>query len=341
MSSQSKPKRLFRYPDGAVPNTLALAYALAGYAGGLWLMANASWPLALAATLWFAHALIIAAYLFHEFAHHTIFTSPAANTRGGVLMTWLTGSCYARFEHLRRKHMRHHLDRADVISLDTKALLQASPAWIRRSVLALEWAYVPAVELLMHAYVIARPFIDSSRGGERGRVLAILAVRGSAFAALGYVAPRVLLLYGAAYLVMVTVLRFADAFQHTYDAYAIPDNEPVPNDKLRDKAYEQAHTYSNLVSLRLPWLNLLLLNFPYHNAHHEKPVEPWYRLPALHHALYGDRAVQVISMARLLPPFHRHRVKRVLADDYGKMDPQAGDAEGFVGAVSVSFLTAV
>jgi hypothetical protein len=47
-------------------------------------------------------------------------TQPAANARGGVLMTWLTGSCYA---NLRRKHMRHHIDRADVISLDTKALL--------------------------------------------------------------------------------------------------------------------------------------------------------------------------------------------------------------------------
>jgi len=68
--------RFFRHADGALPNSLALAYALGGYAAGLWLMATASWPLALAATLWFAHALIVAAYLFHEFAHGTIFTRP-------------------------------------------------------------------------------------------------------------------------------------------------------------------------------------------------------------------------------------------------------------------------
>jgi len=30
------PSRLFRHADGALPNTLALAYALAGYGGGLW-----------------------------------------------------------------------------------------------------------------------------------------------------------------------------------------------------------------------------------------------------------------------------------------------------------------
>lgn len=338
--TQAKPKRIFRSSDGALPNTLALAYALTGYVGGLWLMATASWPLALAATLWFAHALIIAAYLFHEFAHHTIFTSAAANSRGGVLMTWLTGSCYARFEQLRRKHMRHHLDRADVISLDTKALLQASPAWLRRAVQALEWAYVPAVELLMHAHVITRPFLDPTMHAERGRVFAVLALRGSAFAALGYFAPRALLLYGASYLLMVIVLRFADAFQHTYDAYAIPDSEAVPNDKLRDKTYEQANTYSNLVSLRWPWLNLLLLNFSYHNAHHERPTAPWYRLPALHRELYGDSRDQILPMARLLFPFHRHRIKRVLADDYGEVEPRSGKTAGFVGAVSVSFLTA-
>ena len=334
------PPRLFRHHDGALPNTLALVYALAGYAGGLWAMATASWPLALAATLWFAHALIVAAYLFHEFAHGTVFIQPAANTRGGVLMTWLTGSCYARYDQLRRKHMRHHVDRADVISLDTRALLRAAPAWLRRAVLALEWAYVPAVELLMHAHVVARPFVDPARRADRGRALAILALRGMAFAALGFMAPRALLLYGVAYLIMVTVLRFADAFQHTYDAYALPDGAPVPADKLRDKAYEQANTYSNLASLRWPWLNLMLLNFPYHNAHHDRPTAPWYRLPALHRELYGNSPDQVIPMARLLRPFHRHRVVRVLADDYGTVDPRSGQTAGFVGAVSVSFLTA-
>lgn len=333
--------RVFRHPDGALPNLLAFAYLLAAYAGGLVLMAFGSWPAALAGTLWFAHGLIVAAYLFHEFAHGTVFLSPAANTRGGVLMTWLTGSCYARYPHLRAKHMRHHVDRADVISLDLKARLQAAPAWLRRGVLALEWAYVPAVELIMHGYVMVQPFLVPQRRADRGRVLAILAARGSAFAALGYVAPRALALYALAYLIMITVLRFADAFQHTYDAYAILEGEPVPADKPRDKAYEQANTYSNLASLRWPGLNLLLLNFPYHNAHHDKPTVPWHRLPALHEELYGAACVQAIPMARLLGPFHRYRVKRVLADDYGVVDTAGGNASGFLGAVSVSFLTAV
>jgi len=333
--------RIFRHTDGILPNSLAITYALSGYGIGLWLMTSSNLTVALLATLWFAHALIIAAYLFHEFAHDTIFARHDANSRGGVLMAWLTGSCYARYEHLRHKHVRHHVDRADVISLDTKALILSLPAPLRRFMLLLEWLYIPAVELLMHAFVIALPFLREERRADRSRVALILLLRGIAFAALAYYSMQALLLYVLAYLIMVTVLRFADAFQHTYDAYAILEGDKVPDDKLRDKAYEQGNTYSNLVSVRWPWLNLLILNFPYHNAHHEQLAVPWYRLPALHRKLYGDSNGQVIPMAKLLLPFHRHRVTRVLSDDYGTVDTAAGKAEGFIGAVSVSFLTAV
>ena len=44
-----------------------------------------------------------------------------------------------------------------------------------------------------------------------------------------------LVLYALAYLVFVTLLRFADCFQHTYDAYPILDDAPIPDDKVRDK----------------------------------------------------------------------------------------------------------
>ncbi len=333
--------RIFRHTDGVIPNLLALTYALTGYFVGLWLMATGAIGIALLAMLWFAHALIIAAYLFHEFAHDTVFARHEANTRGGVLMTWLTGSCYARYEHLRHKHIRHHADRADVISLDTKALLRSTPRALRNFVLLLEWCYLPAVELLMHGFVIALPFLRAERHADRLRVLTILVVRGAAFGALGYFAPQALLLYLIAYLIMVSVLRFADAFQHTYDAFAILESAKVPQDKLRDKIYEQANTYSNLVSLRWPVLNLLLLNFPYHNAHHEQLAVPWYRLPVLHQKLYGAGHRQNIPMSKLLSPFHCHRVQRVLSEDYGVVDTAKGKADGFIGAVSVSFLTAV
>jgi fatty acid desaturase len=106
------------------------------------------------------------------------------------------------------------------------------------------------------------------------------------------------------------------------------------------------------VSTRHGWLNLLILNFGYHNAHHQRASVPWYRLPSFHRQLYGDGHLAVMPMRELLRSWHRNRVRRVSADDYGA--PQAGAsqagspqgdaprrADGFVGAHGVSFLTVV
>ncbi|MEN0105353.1 MAG: fatty acid desaturase [Pseudomonas sp.] len=338
--------QLFRYADGKLPNTLAFAYVFATYIGGFALLFSAHWALNLLGTLLLGHAMIIAAYLIHEFAHGTIFAKPKHNEWAGEFCSWLCGSCYAGFQYLRKKHMRHHVDRADVITFDTKAFISACPVWVRKVILALEWAYIPAIELVMHYYVVLLPFItrDEKHRANRKKVLVTLAIRSLLFAALAAVSLKALVLYCVAWMLMLTVLRFADAYQHTYDAFAVlEDGGAIPNDKLRDRAYEQHNTYSNVVSARWPVLNLLLLNFSYHNAHHEKPVAPWYRLPALHRELYGSDYAQVLPMRLLLKSFHEHRLRRVLDDHYGEVaaPEQQRRADGFYGAVGVSFLTAV
>jgi fatty acid desaturase len=335
--------RHFRYQDGVRPNVAALAVTLAGWPAGIALLAAPSWPLRAGGFLLSVLALTWSAYFIHEFAHGAIFKTADANRRWGTLMTWLNGSCYAPFDRLRRKHMRHHVERADVVSFDVQGFLRTAPAGLRGAVLALEWLHVPAVELVMHGFVIALPFHAGQPARARLRVLAILAVRAAAFGLLGWFAPAALLLYGLAYLVFLAVLRFADCFQHTYEAFPAADDTPLPAELRRDKAYEQQNTYSNVVGLSNPVLNLLWLNFGYHNAHHDKPAIPWHRLPALHRELYADGSSQVIPMRDLLRTWHANRVRRVLSADYGAVlgpdDPRRAD--GFVGAVGVSFLTAV
>ncbi|HBM10794.1 fatty acid desaturase [Pseudomonas sp. Choline-3u-10] len=336
-------KPLFRYADGRVPNTLAMTYALLGYIAGLALLFPANGWLNALGTLLLGHAMIIAAYLIHEFAHGTIFSVPKHNQWAGNACSWLAGSCYADFQDLRKKHMRHHVDRADVITFDSKAFLKARPLWFQKLVVALEWAYVPAVELIMHGYVIVLPFVtrNEKHRARRDKVAQIMLIRALLFGLLGWFSLKALVLYAVAWMLMVTVLRFADAYQHTYDAFAVLEDGQVPENKQRDRAYEQVNTFSNVVSARWPSLNLLLLNFPYHNAHHEKPVAPWYRLPALHAELYGSAYNQVIPMRDLLGSFHRYRLRRVLDDDYGSVGEGPQKADGFYGAVGVSFLTAV
>jgi fatty acid desaturase len=335
-------KQVFRSPHGAWPNVAALAYTLLGYPAGIALLLAEPWYANLAGLLLTAHALICSAYFVHEFAHQSVFRSAEANHRWGVLMSWINGGCYAPFKALRRKHMRHHIDRADVLTFDYKAFLNRSPRWLRRLVIAAEWAWIPAVEFIMHAYVIVLPFVKRARKAERPRVIAILAVRAAAFALLGWLSPKTLLLYVVAYMIMLHVLRFTDAYQHTYDAFAVLEEGEIPDDKVRDRDYEQGNTYSNLVSVAHPWLNLLLLNFSYHNAHHERPIVPWHDLPKLHAQLFPAEYVQVIPMNELLKGYCRDRIARILSDDYSEVAKSgARRADGFLGAAGVSFLTAV
>jgi fatty acid desaturase len=169
----------------------------------------------------------------------------------------------------------------------------------------------------------------------------VVVVRAAFFAALALISVKAAVLYALAYLLFLTVLRFMDAFQHTYEVFASHSLEAAAADPRRDLRYEYENTYSNLIAERWSWLNLLVLNFPYHNAHHVRPGVPWYRLPRLHRSLYGDKDPQVITCRELVASYHRHRVARVLAENYGTVSA-AGDRAGhFLGAIGVSFLTAV
>jgi fatty acid desaturase len=324
----------------AWPNFLLLAYILLGWLAGIWMLLQPQLWLNAGGVLLTAHALIYSAYLIHDCTHHAVFATASANDRLGVLMGWINGACLADYSRLKRKHLRHHSDRLDVVTFDYRAALQRSPAWVRRGALALEWAYVPSVELLMRGMVIAAPFYAGTHG-ERLRVVLIGAVRLGGFAALAIASVKAAALYALAYLLFLNVLRFMDAFQHTYEVFASRSLQAAPADPRRDLQYEYSNTYSNLVAERWRWVNLLVLNFPYHNAHHVRPGTPWHRLPALHRSLYGDKDPQVIACRNLIGSYHRHRVARVLAANYGSVAPAGDRAAGFLGAVGVSFLTAV
>jgi fatty acid desaturase len=338
---------IYRYPDGLWPNTLAIAATLLLYPLGLGLLLQSHWGWNALGFCILVLSLTWSAYFIHELAHHAIFKNPETNARWGTLMSWINGSCYARFDDMRRKHMRHHVERADVITFDAKGFLLASPAWLRNTVLALEWAYFPAVEFLMRGFVILMPFRKGGTLTGKLRIVAIAVVRLGALTFLGIASIKALVLYCLAVLVFITLLRFADCFQHTYDSYPILDETPIPTDKLRDRAYEQANTYTDVVgvsgTLGNGVLNMLWLNFGYHNAHHERPTMPWYRLPAYHREIYPPDYAQVVTVGELLHSFHANRLSRILADDYGAVAPvgTTGRANGFRGAVGVSFLTAV
>jgi fatty acid desaturase len=337
--SPLKAHALFRDREAAVVNTLTLAWTCAGWLGSFALMGAHGLALNIAGVLLCAHTMVLAAYLIHEAAHQSLFAAHWANGCAGEAMNFIAGSSYASFERIRHMHIRHHVERADLSCFDFKGLMRRRPG-VCRALEILEWAYVPATELLMHGQVICRPFLVPAQRRHLPRVAAMLMVRGALLLLLGLWSWKALLLYALATILFLHVLNFFDAFHHTFEQYFVAADQPVPVTG-RDRGYENANTYSNLVSRRFPWLNLLILNFGYHNAHHQRASLPWYRLPALHRDLYGEQTRAVLPLSELFRSWHRNRVRRVVSDDYGVPAEGAGRADNFIGAHGVSFLTVV
>lgn len=329
---------VMRYKDGFWPNLWALLYVLCGYFTGWGILMSDMSLLYLPAVLLLAHSMVIAAYMIHECAHNTIFADNPWNASLGRILMWFTGACYGTYEEIRHKHFRHHVDKADVVAFDYRSRLAQHPKFVK-AVKLLEWLYIPAVEIIMHFLVIILPFTMENRRHKRKLVLTVLAIRTGIFTAIAIIKPAALLMYAVAYMIFLIVMRFMDVHQHTYEIFETLDQPRGAEADQFDRSYEQRNTFSNMVSLRHPWLNLLVLNFGYHNAHHEKPTIPWYRLPKLHNQLYGDNRQQIFPFLNLVTSYHQYRVPRILNADESDMD-SLENGRRFVGVDGVSFLTA-
>ena len=328
---------LLRFDDALLPNLLAWTYIVIGYVFGFSAMVSDSLWLNAAGVLLLAHSMVIAAYFVHECAHESLFRKSRNNRIFGELLLWISGASYSDYRAIQHKHVRHHTDRADIVSFDFRTRLRHYPTMLR-IINTLEWFYIPALEIMMHALVVVLPFIKESRKHLRSRIIIVLVLRIAFFTALAAVSPKILLFYPLSYMLFLTLMRFMDVHQHTYALYETLDQERGDEVKQYDSAFEKRNTYSNVISLKHPWLNLLVLNFSFHNVHHDQQMQPWYRLPKLHKKLYGDNETQVLSFFDLIRSYHRYRVARVVNSDTINANVHKG--KDFIGVDGVSFLTA-
>ena len=323
---------------GAATGYAVIAYVL-GFAG----LFHGDTLINVVATLLLAHGMTIAAYLIHECGHNLVFAHSRHNAMLGRFLSWLCGAAYGTYEDMRYKHFRHHVDNDDVVWFDYDRFFEEHPR-LTKLTRFLEWFYIPAHDLIMHAVMVFTSFIIPNRRKQRLRNVTVIVIRGGLFLLLLTYAPKVAIQYVIAYLIMMHVLRFMDSVQHDYPYNTtLFDYEKPPH--KGDFEWEQLHTFSNPLSLRWPKLNWLTLNFGYHNAHHFDMNVPWYRLPDLHRELTGDDPDRVIPLWSQLKLYHRNRVRRIYnpqpedyptGADYLKV---AQSGSGPIGGNAASFLT--
>ncbi len=334
---------VLKEPQGLPYAIAAPGYVVVGYVLGFAGLFDNRWPVNLLATLLLAHSMTIAAYLIHECGHNLVFAHSRHNATLGRFMSWICGAAYGTYEDMRYKHFRHHVDNDDVVWFDYDRFFEQHPL-VTRVIRVLEWSYIPAHDLLMHAVMVFTSFVIPMRRKQRLRNVIVIVVRGSVFAALLVFFPKVALLYAIAYMIMMHILRFMDSLQHDYPySTTLFDYRKSPH--KGDFDWEQRHTFSNPVSLRFPKLNWLTLNFGYHNAHHADMNVPWYRLPAVHAEMTGNAPHRVIPFKAQLQLYHRNRVRRIhnpQPEDYPSGEDYLRTAQsgsGPIGGNAASFLT--
>jgi len=337
--------RLFHEPQGLRYHGLAVAYAVVGYATGLYGLFVDSWWINLPAVLLLAHAMTIAAYMIHECGHNSVFLTNKNNARLGSLLNWICGAAYGTYEDIRYKHFRHHLDNDDSVWFEYDKFFRRHPI-ITKITQFLEWFFIPAHDLIMHFIMCFTSFIVPERRDQRTRNVIVILIRGGIFLTILFVAPRAAILYAVAYMLMMNILRFMDSLQHDYGANPTLFVENPPS-RFGGRETEQQHTFSNPLSLQYDWINWVTLNFGFHNAHHARPTVPWYRLPAYHRELFGNDPERVIPFSTQFHIFCKYRVNRILhegGDLAGRPEPMQEDylaavrAGKVYGGNAVSFL---
>jgi len=312
-----------KYADGFVPTLSVSLYLLVAYPLSLTLLMQGN---VLFGVFLLAHSLIVAAYFLHDLMHNSVFSEPRHNAMLGRFVAFLVGASVSPYERLREKHFRHHFERADILAVNYSAFLTRHSS-LDRAVKVAVWCGFPAVELLCKVLEIREGL--TAGGKARLRVIRVLSVRALLFMALALLNPMAPFYYLIGYLLFLQCLAFMDAFQHSYELrYELTQPQKA---SMFDRGYEEKNTYSNLISTRFPRLNLLILNFSYHNAHHQKPSEPWYRLPAHHRQLYHQSCPQQVPLRTQIRQFVQHRLNRIHHPDNHKK----------TGTDGVSFLVGV
>jgi|TARA_B110000438_G_scaffold114235_1_gene111983 fatty acid desaturase len=300
----------------------AFCYALISYTLGLYGLFHMNLIINFAAILLLSHGMIIAAYLVHECAHNLVFKKMQHNTFFGKFLVWICGASYGTYEDIRYKHFRHHVDNDDVVWFDYEAFFRKHPRILRLTQI-LEWFYIPVHDLIMHFIMVFTSFVIPQRRNQRKRNLLVILTRGSLFIMLTIYYPQVAFFYILAYLIMMTVLRFMDSIQHDY-SYNLTLFTKERSPRKGDFNWEQEHTFSNPISMNIPFLNWATLNFGFHNAHHADMSIPWYKLPDKHKELFGENSKRHVPFLSQLKIFHKQRVNRII-DNHNEESPTGND----------------
>lgn len=320
---------------------IVVCVTLVLYGGGLALIVQPGVWLPLLGTCSLSLSMVVSWYLSHDCAHLSVFRGKKANVLLGEALSWINGISYFRFEQYRADHLRHHSEHVDLIGVDMKAFLRRLPAPVGRFLLFLEDCYVP----VMFFAIKAQGFLSILRGPDhayRVRVVLVLLASVGFLSWLASLSWAAVLWYFLAAGVRIHCVRFVDVFQHSYLQV-----DPALPSPPKGKSYEQENTFSFPVAYRLKFLNVIILNFGFHSAHHAMPGCPWYNLARLNDLVMAFNGIKSseaygapVKFLDLVRAYHKNLGSRITSENEGEAYDagQHFSLENFTGAFTDKLL---
>jgi len=300
-------------------------------------------PFTLLSISLFSISKIWAWYLAHDYAHNCGFKSKRVNTALGELASTLNGLAFFSFDEYRNHHNRHHSEKVDLIGFDVQKFKTEHPL-LYKTAAFLERLYIPIFYYLIKILSV-REKIKTGVRIEKMRAIAALVLYFTGYALALLYCVKAIIAWQISSVFRIHVIRFVDCFQHSFSQVQ-PENERIIKN---DRRFEIENTFSIPVARKHTYLNLLILNFGYHSAHHSFPTCPWYMLPTLEtRIIQGIDAEADSSCLRerslnfldLLKLYHNHHLERIANDIEGSPYDLHGNfkIEKFTGAYTDKLL---
>ena len=301
-----------------LPSMLVLGAIVIFTAAGIFLACTQQMIAMLSALFLITLAKIWSWYLSHDCAHNAAFRSKKSNTLVGECLSFLNGLSFFSFEAYRKDHVRHHAERIDIGGFDSGSFAVAYPR-LFGAIAFSERMYLPAFYYVIKIINIHNAIFSGSRR-EAARAAGSICIYSVAVVTFARSSLMLMLVWQASSFIRIHVVRFVDCFQHSFQQ-VYPDGEKLSHGKL----YEIQNTFSVPIARKFTFLNLAILNFGYHTAHHCFPTCPWYMLPRLEKAImeqfrrYGvaDGREESATFFNFLAAYHRGRLSRLVSNDEG------------------------
>ncbi|CAF1177736.1 unnamed protein product [Adineta steineri] len=291
-------------------NTITITYMVGGYILALYcLMYIDSFLMSLIATLLLTHVMVVALAISHECIHSCMSYSLWFNHAVGELSLVMSGALYVPFSELQRQHKEHHSTQAAIDSYLVSHILSTWPQWLCVVILPLEACYIPVLSFVSWWRTLIVPLYVEKYRYLRARIIIMFILRHIFFYVMWCIRPTSVVCYFIAHVLFIDIMRVYDAYHHTIPF--VSRGTMLPK---RDIYYEQQTTYSTVFGWHTTIrrvLDLVFLNYGYHNAHHFYPRVPWYRLHELDETMYPKSNGHIIRLPGVLKEYHRRRLDRI------------------------------